>query len=114
MSNTVGRNDFHFFGDKTFNASKIGQAIPNHYDDGGFNFLQNTLNLDISKSFKTIAQGLNLGLGAEYRYERYKFIREKRAHTQIIIPAIYIIQILQILQRLLRVHKDFPDSVPQM
>ena len=56
LSNTIGRNDFHFFGDKTFNASKIGQAIPNHYDDGGFNFLQNTLNLDISKSFKTVAQ----------------------------------------------------------
>ncbi len=72
LSNTIGRNDFHFFGDKTFNASRIGQAIPNHYDDGGFNFLQNTLNFDLSKSFKTVAHGLNLGLGAEYRYERYE------------------------------------------
>src|SRR5689334_7617637 len=72
LSNTLGRNDFHFFGDKTFNASRIGQGIPNHYDDGGFNFLQNTLNLDLSKSFKSVAKGLNLGLGAEYRYERYE------------------------------------------
>ncbi|CAN5566479.1 TonB-dependent receptor [soil metagenome] len=71
LSNTVGRNDFHYYGDKTFNASIIGQSTPNHFDDGGFNFLQNTLNFDLSKSFKTVAEGLNLGFGAEYRYERY-------------------------------------------
>ncbi len=75
LSNTLGRNDFHFFGDKTFNASRIGQGSPNHYDDGGFNFLQSTLNLDVSKSFRSIAQGLNLGLGAEYRYERYEIYK---------------------------------------
>jgi iron complex outermembrane receptor protein len=75
LSNTIGRNDFHFFGDKTFNASRIGQSTPNHYEDGGFNFLQNTLNLDVSKSFKTVARGLNLGLGAEYRYERYEIYK---------------------------------------
>ncbi|MBN8853403.1 MAG: hypothetical protein BGO55_18255 [Sphingobacteriales bacterium 50-39] len=71
LSNTLGRNDFHFFGDKTFNASRIGQTTPNHFDDGGFNFLQNTLNLDLSKSISSVAKGLNLGLGAEFRYERY-------------------------------------------
>jgi iron complex outermembrane receptor protein len=37
----------------------------------GFNFLQNTVNLDFNKSFKSIANGLNLGLGAEFRYEKY-------------------------------------------
>ncbi|HEY8968271.1 MAG TPA: TonB-dependent receptor, partial [Puia sp.] len=71
LSNTLGRNDFHFFGDKTYNASNIGKTSPNHFDDGGFNFLQNTLNLDLSKSFSSVARGLNLGLGAEFRYERY-------------------------------------------
>ena len=71
LSNTLGRNDFHYYGDKTYNASIIGATKPNHFDDGGFNFLQNTLNLDFSRSFKTIANGLNLGLGAEFRYERY-------------------------------------------
>ncbi len=70
LSNTFGRNDFHFFGDKTFNAS-AGSTTDNHFDDGGFNFLQNTLNLDFSKSFGAIGQGLNIGLGAEFRYERY-------------------------------------------
>ena len=75
LSNTIGRNDFHYFGDKTFNASIINSVTPNHFDDGGFNFLQNTLNLDFSKSFATIAQGLNLGLGAEYRYEHYSIYK---------------------------------------
>ena len=69
LSNTLGRNDFNFFGDKTYNAS-LG-LHPNHFDDGGFNFLQNTVNLDLSKPIKTVAHGLNLGIGAEYRYERY-------------------------------------------
>jgi iron complex outermembrane receptor protein len=75
LSNTLGKNDFHYFGDKTFNASRIGQSTPNHFDDGGFSFLQNTVNLDISKAFKSVAQGLNLGLGAEYRYERYSIYK---------------------------------------
>jgi len=71
LSNTLGRNDFHYYGDKTFNASNVGSNTPNHFDDGGFNFLQNTVNLDFNRSFKTVAEGLNLGLGAEYRFERY-------------------------------------------
>ena len=71
VSNTLGRNDFHYFGDKTFNASNVGNPYQTHFDDGGFNFLQNTVNLDLSKSYKSVAEGLNLGLGAEFRYERY-------------------------------------------
>jgi len=70
LANTIGRNDFHFFGDKTFNAS-LGPSTPHHFDDGGFNFLQNTLTLDFSKSFKGLGEGVNVGLGAEYRFERY-------------------------------------------
>ena len=74
ISNTVGRNDFHFYGDKTFNASIFmipGSPLPTHFNDGGFNFTQNTVNFDVSRTFKSIAQGLNLGMGAEYRYEYY-------------------------------------------
>jgi iron complex outermembrane receptor protein len=71
LSNTLGRNNFHFYGNETFNASIIGKSAPNHFDDGGFNFLQNTVNLDVGRSFKTVASGLNLGLGAEFRLERY-------------------------------------------
>ena len=71
ISNNIGSNNFHYYGDKTFNASQIGKSTPNHFDDGGFKFLQNTLNVDFSKPFKTIAQGLTLGFGAEFRYENY-------------------------------------------
>jgi iron complex outermembrane recepter protein len=81
LSNNVGYNNFHYYGDKTFNASIIGQSTPNHFDDGGFNFLQNTLNLDFNKSFKSIGEGLNLGIGAEFRYERYTiFSGEERSY----------------------------------
>ena len=78
LSNTVGRNDFHFYGDKTFNVSMVmipGTMQQTHFDDGGFNFLQNTTNLDFSKSFSSVAQGLNLGLGAEFRYENYSIYK---------------------------------------
>lgn len=70
ISNTIGKNNFHFYGDQTFNAS-LG---PNqtHFDDGGFNFLQNTLNINASKEIPGIAAGFNLAVGAEYRYERYQ------------------------------------------
>src|SRR4030081_2767703 len=40
ISNNSGYNDFHYFGDKTFNASLIGQTTPTHFDDGGFRLLQ--------------------------------------------------------------------------
>lgn len=72
ISNNLGYNNFHYFGFKTFNASQIGKFIPNSFDDGGFNFLQNTINADISKYMPTVAAGLTLGFGAEFRYERYK------------------------------------------
>ncbi len=70
LSNTIGDNDFHFYGDKTFNAS-LGTA-KTHFDDGGFNFLQNTTNLNFSKFYSTVGNGLNLALGAEYRFEQYR------------------------------------------
>jgi iron complex outermembrane recepter protein len=71
ISNTLGRNNFHFYGDKTYNASIVGKTTPNHFDDGGFNFLQNTFNIDFSKSFKSLAEGVNIAFGGEVRYERY-------------------------------------------
>lgn len=82
FSNTVGRNDFHYYGDKTFNVSMVitpGTERQTHFDDGGFNFLQNTTNLDFSKSFSTVAEGLNLGLGAEFRYENYQIYKGEEA-----------------------------------
>jgi iron complex outermembrane receptor protein len=73
ISNNTGRNDFHYFGNKTFNAALINQPgdIQTRFDDGGFSYLQNTTNIDLTKRIKTIAQGLQLSFGGETRYERY-------------------------------------------
>lgn len=74
LSNTTGRNNFHFYGDKTFNAS-VGSA-QQHFDDGGFSFLQNTSNLNFSREF---IKNFNLGLGLEFRYENYKIYSGEEA-----------------------------------
>jgi iron complex outermembrane receptor protein len=70
LSNTLGNNTFHFYGEKTFNAS-LG-AGQTHFYDGGPSFLQNTTDLNFNKHYKDIMAGFNIGAGAEYRYERYK------------------------------------------
>jgi iron complex outermembrane receptor protein len=70
LSDNIGSNTFHFYGDKTFNAS-LG-ADKTHFDDGGSGFLQNTANLNFNKHFAQAMAGLNIGFGGEYRYERYK------------------------------------------
>ncbi len=72
VSNTIGGNNFHYFSNESFNAS-LGAAAADitHFDDGGFYFLQNTVNAGISKHFSTVAQGFSLSFGAEYRYEQY-------------------------------------------
>ena len=69
LSNTIGRNDFHFYGDQTFNAS-LGTAQTN-FDNGGFSFLQNTTNFDMSRKFENVMQGLQFSFGAEHRLENY-------------------------------------------
>ena len=74
LSNMFGYNDFHYFGNNTFNASLPlpEQVTKTRFDDGGFNFIQNTANLDINKRFASVAEGLTLSFGGEFRYERYK------------------------------------------
>jgi len=72
FSNTTGKNDFHYYGDKTFNAS-LGTG-QNTFDDGGFSLLQNTTNIDLTKKINGIGS-LNLAFGAEYRFENYKIYK---------------------------------------
>ena len=70
LSNTLGNNTFHFYGEKTFNAS-LGPG-QTHFYDGGPSFLQNSTDLNFNKHYNNIMAGLNVGAGAEYRYENYK------------------------------------------
>lgn len=88
ISNTSGKNDFHYFGDKTFNASLGAAGInKNHFDDGGFSFLQNTTNIDFNKEIKGFAQGMSLSIGAEFRYEQYKiYAGEKDSYFNYDLP----------------------------
>jgi iron complex outermembrane receptor protein len=72
FSNSIGHNNFHYYGDGTFNASNIGNIAQTHFDDGGFNFLQNTSNIDLSKQFGKVNEGgIKLAYGGELRYEQY-------------------------------------------
>ncbi len=62
---------FYILIGNTFNAS-LQNASPTTFDAGGFNFMQNTINLDISKFHDDIMSGLNIAFGAEYRLENYE------------------------------------------
>ena len=76
LSNAFGNNNFHYFGDGTFNASNIGNISQTHFDDGGFNFLQNTSNLDISKQFGQVNNGgIKVAYGGELRFEEYSIFK---------------------------------------
>ncbi len=77
LSRSIGKNNFHYYGDKTYNAG-LG-ASKTHFDDGGFSFAQHTINLDFSKHFKSIASGLNVAFGAEHRNEYYNIYAGEEA-----------------------------------
>jgi len=73
----IGRNDFHYYGNNTFNGTLPQNIVSTktRFDDGGFNFLQNTANYDVSKRFNSVANGLTLSFGAEFRFEQYKIYK---------------------------------------
>jgi iron complex outermembrane receptor protein len=71
FSNTYGKNAFLYTIGNTFNAS-LQNASPTTFDAGGFNFSQNTTNLDINQFYDDIFSGLNVAFGAEYRLENYQ------------------------------------------
>lgn len=71
VSNTVGENIFKYNVSNTNNAS-LGISSPTSFNAGSHSFLQNTLNADISRSFKTVFSGLSLAFGTEYRLEKFR------------------------------------------
>ena len=80
FSNAFGYNNFHYFGHGTFNASNIGSVAQTHFDDGGFKFLQNTTNLDLSKQFGKVNDGgVKVSFGSEFRIENYSIFRGEPA-----------------------------------
>ena len=78
FSNTYGINSFNYTIGNTFNAS-LQNASPTTFDAGGFNFSQNTTNLDITQFYDEVFSGLNVALGAEYRLENYEIVAGEEA-----------------------------------
>ena len=71
LSNTYGKNKFDYTIKGTLNAS-LESASPTQFDAGGHSLSQNTLNLDFSKNYASVLEGMNLAFGAEYRNENFE------------------------------------------
>jgi iron complex outermembrane receptor protein len=70
LSNAWGQNKFDYTIKGTINAS-LEDASPTQFDAGGFSLSQNTTNLDFTRNFKSVLNGLNFAFGGEYRMEQY-------------------------------------------
>lgn len=71
FSNTFGNNSMMYTIDNSLNASQLN-ASRTSFNSGGYQFSQNTTNLDISKRFGNIFSGLSLAFGGEFRLESYE------------------------------------------
>ncbi|CAD0222199.1 Iron complex outermembrane receptor protein [Chryseobacterium sp. JV274] len=67
LSNTFGSNTFNYNVSNTNNAS-LGVKSPTRFYAGAHSFLQNTVNLDVSKSINRF----NIAFGGEFRFEQYQ------------------------------------------
>jgi len=79
VSNTFGRNSFHYFVTNSANVS-LGLDSPTEFDSGRLVFSQNTLNMDVSKASKQFfSMPSKLSFGLEYRQEKYQIIAGEEA-----------------------------------
>lgn len=80
LSATYGFNELDYNISNTLNASIANQDLlnggagisPTSFDAGILAFRQNTVNLDFSRFYSGIFQGLNVAIGGEYRDENYE------------------------------------------
>jgi len=82
ISNTNGNNRFSYTIKNTLNAS-LEERTKTEYNAGGYEFNQNTTNLDVSKSYEKIGiEALNVAFGAEYKVDKYViFAGEEGSYT---------------------------------
>ena len=71
--NAFGSNQFMYNINNTVNAT-LGANSKTSFDAGGHSLLQNTIGFNASKPFDVL-EGLNIALGAEFRYEQFKIIK---------------------------------------
>ncbi|MGH8033173.1 MAG: TonB-dependent receptor plug domain-containing protein [Luteimonas sp.] len=80
LSHTYGSNAFDYTIRNTLNASIANRDLldggrgisPSQFDAGGFSFVQSTTNVDISRYYDGVLNGLNVAFGAEHREEDYR------------------------------------------
>jgi iron complex outermembrane recepter protein len=71
FSQTVGLNHVHAGTQNTLNPS-LGVKSPTEFHSGDLAFFQNTTDIDFSRKFDKVLQGLNVAFGAELRHERFE------------------------------------------
>ena len=72
LSNTFGVNNFDFTVDHSINYTQfeVTQNPQTKFNAGGLQFLQNTVNADVTRNFNVL-QGFNVAYGAEFRIDQY-------------------------------------------
>lgn len=75
LSNTIGFNRFEFSLRNSNNAS-MGLASPTDFSAGGFTYVQNSTNLDFSRSLGKVLfiERVDLAFGTEFRLENYEIV----------------------------------------
>jgi iron complex outermembrane receptor protein len=76
-SNTYGFNKFDFSVRNSLNRSRGAESWTS-FEAGGFQLSQNVSNLNCTRFYKDIFEGLNIAFGGEYRTERYKIFAGER------------------------------------
>ncbi|WP_010523353.1 TonB-dependent receptor [Aquimarina agarivorans] len=70
FSNTYGGNIIDYTVENSSNGT-LGVATPRSFDAGSNAFFQNTTNLDFSRFYDAIFEGLSVASGAEFKVERF-------------------------------------------
>ncbi|QHI35540.1 TonB-dependent receptor SusC [Kordia antarctica] len=82
FSNNFGKNSFLYRISNSNNAS-LANSTPFEADAGGFNYSENTSNVDLNKYYEDIFAGFNVAFGAEYRVENYAIVAgEENSYAQ--------------------------------
>jgi iron complex outermembrane recepter protein len=71
FGNTYGFNSVNIENQNSLNPSLLTKS-PTNFQNGAFKLLQNSTDIDFSRKFTKVMQGLNVAFGAEYRIENYK------------------------------------------
>jgi len=82
FSHNYGNNEFSYNIANSLNAS-LEKSTPFNAYAGGFEYGENTTNIDLSRYYEDIMAGLNFAFGAEYRVETYGiFAGEEISYAQ--------------------------------